>query len=179
MSQDRDEIAIEAVLTGEKGMFDCPIRLHIYGTSNPINRLALEEKLKRDKLIKAGELKKTRAEAEAQRKVLGIKGSQSRIGLDGGTAEPEVSLEELAQASQTVQDQHRGDAIKSFVVDEDFLSKMTMAEQPAVLESTLLPYQLQVRSPSCCAQGGLRALRLGHNTKHAEYVGTRQGLTSI
>ncbi|KAK6220366.1 rad5-like protein (SNF2 family domain-containing protein) [Colletotrichum tabaci] len=140
---DRDEIAIEAVLTGEKGMFDCPIRLHIYGTSNPINRLALEEKLKRDKLIKAGELKKTRAEAEAQRKVLGIKGSQSRIGLDGGTAEPEVSLEELAQASQTVQDQHRGDAIKSFVVDEDFLSKMTMAEQPAVLESTLLPYQLQ------------------------------------
>ncbi|TIC99540.1 Helicase-like transcription factor [Colletotrichum higginsianum] len=140
---DRDEIAIEAVLTGEKGMFDCPIRLHIYGTSNPINRLALEEKLKRDKLIKAGELKKTRAEAEAQRKVLGIKGSQSRIGLDGGTAAPEVSLEELAQASQTVQDQHRGDAIKSFVVDEDFLSKMTMAEQPAVLESTLLPYQLQ------------------------------------
>ncbi|KAJ0162501.1 Helicase-like transcription factor [Colletotrichum tanaceti] len=140
---DRDEIAIEAVLTGEKGMFDCPIRLHIYGTSNPINRLALEEKLKRDKLIKAGELKKTRAEAEAQRKVLGIKGSQSTIGLDGGTAEPEVSLEELAQASQTVQDQHRGDAIKSFVVDEDFLTKMAMAEQPAVLESTLLPYQLQ------------------------------------
>ncbi|KAK2040137.1 SNF2 family domain-containing protein [Colletotrichum somersetense] len=140
---DRDEIAIEAVLTGEKGMFDCPIRLQIYGTSNRIDRLALEEKLKRDKLIKAGELKKTRAEADAQRKMLGIRGSQSTVGLDGGTAEPEVSLEELARASQAVQGQPRGDAVRSFVVDEDFLSKMPMAEQPAVLESTLLPYQLQ------------------------------------
>ncbi|KAK1598293.1 SNF2 family domain-containing protein [Colletotrichum navitas] len=140
---DRDEIAIEAILAGEKGMFDCPIRLHIYGTSNRIDRLALEERLKRDKLIKAGELKKTRAEADAQRKMLGIKGSQSTVGLDGGTAEPELSLEELAQASQAMQGQPRGDAVRSFVVDEDFLSKMPMAEQPAVLESTLLPYQLQ------------------------------------
>ncbi|GKT79963.1 rad5-like protein [Colletotrichum tofieldiae] len=140
---DRDEIAIEAILTGEKGIFDCPIRLQIYGTSNRIDRLALEEKLKKDKLIKAGELKKTRAEAEAQRKMLGIKGSQSTVGLNGGEAEPEVSLEELAMASQAVQGQPRGDAVRSFVVDEDFLSKMPMADQPAVLESTLLPYQLQ------------------------------------
>ncbi|KAK7449093.1 SNF2 family domain-containing protein [Colletotrichum acutatum] len=138
---DRDEIAIEAILTGEKGMFDCPIRLQLYGSSNPIDRSALEDKLKKDKLLKARELKQTRAEAEAQRKMLGIKGSQSTIGLN--PAEPDVSLEDLAQASQAISSRPRGDAVKSLVMDEEFLSKMPMAEQPAVLESTLLPYQLQ------------------------------------
>ncbi|KAJ3944464.1 uncharacterized protein N0V96_005996 [Colletotrichum fioriniae] len=139
--RDRDEISIEAILTGEKGMFDCPVRLQLYGSSNPVDRSALEDKLKKDKLLKARELKQTRAEAEAQRKMLGIKGSQSTVGLN--PAEPEVSLEDLAQASQAISSRPRGDAVKSLVMDEDFLSKMPMAEQPDVLESTLLPYQLQ------------------------------------
>ncbi|OLN88164.1 Helicase-like transcription factor [Colletotrichum chlorophyti] len=141
--KDRDEISIEAVLSGEKGMFDCPIRLHIYGTSNPVERLQLEEKLKKDKLLKATQLKQTRAEAEAQRKMLGIKGSHSTVGLNDDPMEPEVSLEQLAQASQAVQGHNRGDAVKSFIIDEDVLSQMPMAEQPAALESQLLPYQLQ------------------------------------
>lgn len=136
---------MEGVLTGEKGMFDCPIRLHLFGTSNPLDRPRLEEKLKKDKLLKATQLKQTRAEAEAQRKMLGIRGSQSTVGLNGGVVEPEVSLEELARASQAVQGHSRGDAVKAIVVDEDLLSLMPRAEQPVALESQLLPYQLQVR----------------------------------
>lgn len=135
---------MEGTLTGEKGMFDCPVRLHLFGTSNPAQRLRLEDRLKQDKLLKATELKKTRAEAEAQRKVLGIKNSQSTVGLNGGVQEPEVSLEELTQASQALQSHGRVDAVKTFVIDEDALSQMPMAEQPAVLEAQLLPYQLQV-----------------------------------
>lgn len=126
-------------------MFDCPVRLHLFGTSNAINRKQLEEKLKKDKLLKATQLKQTRAEAEAQRKMLGIKNTHSTVGLKDVPAEPEVSLEELAQASQAIQNHSRGDAVKSLVVDEDTLSRMPMAEQPTVLEAQLLPYQLQVR----------------------------------
>ncbi|KAF6820228.1 rad5-like protein (SNF2 family domain-containing protein) [Colletotrichum sojae] len=141
--QDSDEIDLEGTLTGEKGMFDCPVRLHLFGTSNSIDRKQLEEKLKKDKLLKATQLKQTRAEAEAQRKMLGIKNTHSTVGLKDAPAEPEVSLEELAQASQAIQNHSRGDAVKSLVVDEDTLSRMPMAEQPAVLEAQLLPYQLQ------------------------------------
>lgn len=129
-------------------MFDCPVRLHLFGTGDREQRLQLEDRLKKDKLIKATELKKTRAEAEAQRKALGIKNSQSTIGLGGSAPaapEPEVSLEQLMQASQALQTHSRGDAVKSLIIDEDTLAAMPMAEQPAVLEAQLLPYQLQVR----------------------------------
>ncbi|KAF5506564.1 putative SWI/SNF-related matrix-associated actin-dependent regulator of chromatin subfamily A member 3-like 1 [Colletotrichum siamense] len=143
---DNDDVALEGTLTGEKGVFDCPVRLHLFGTGDREQRLQLEDRLKKDKLIKATELKKTRAEAEAQRKALGIKNSQSTIGLGGcasAAPEPEVSLEQLTQASQALQTHSRGDAVKSLVIDEDTLAAMPMAEQPAVLEAQLLPYQLQ------------------------------------
>ncbi|KAF9881739.1 hypothetical protein CkaCkLH20_00885 [Colletotrichum karsti] len=142
---DNEDIALEGTLTGEKGQFDCPVRLHIFGPSNKEERLQLEDRLKKDKLLKATELKKTKAEAEAQRKMLGIKNAHSTVGLSGPAAppEPEVSLEQLTQASQAMQAQSRGDAVKSLVIDEETLAAMPMAEQPAVLEAQLLPYQLQ------------------------------------
>ncbi|KAK2763465.1 snf2 family helicase [Colletotrichum kahawae] len=143
---DNDDLALEGTLTGEKGVFDCPVRLHLFGTSDREQRLQLEDRLKKDKLIKANEMKKTRAEAEAQRKMLGIKNSHSTVGLGSSAPavpEPEVSLEQLTQASQALQNHSRGDAVKSLIIDEDTLAAMPMAEQPAVLEAQLLPYQLQ------------------------------------
>ncbi|KAL2256470.1 hypothetical protein VTK26DRAFT_1611 [Humicola hyalothermophila] len=139
---DRGEIAIEAVLTGEKGYYDCPIRIHVYGTSDALGRASLEERLKADRLVKATQLKQTRKENERQRKAMGLKGGRSTAGLGVGQAE-EISLEQLAQASQVVNLRAGGDVVQTLAMDEEQLSKLPQADQPQSLRATLLPYQLQ------------------------------------
>lgn len=105
-------------------------------------RALLEERLKTDKLLKATELKHTRPKpSESQRKPLNFKGRQSTPGI--GPAEPEVSLEQLAQTSQAVQFRAGDDSLKTMAMDEDTLSKLPMSPQPKALRSLLLPYQLQ------------------------------------
>lgn len=139
---------IEAVLTEEKGYYDVPIRLTLYGTSDQRGRLALEGRLKNDRLLKAGEMKQTRIEIEARRQAqkIALTSGQTCVGL--GSDEPvgqlEPTLEQLAQASQAVQMRNAGDVIKTLAMDEDRLSKMPMASQPSSLRAKLLPYQLQV-----------------------------------
>jgi SWI/SNF-related matrix-associated actin-dependent regulator of chromatin subfamily A3 len=44
---------VEGVLTGEKGFYDCPIRITILGTPIALARTKLEERLKKDKLLTA------------------------------------------------------------------------------------------------------------------------------
>jgi len=140
-SQDSGDIDIEGKLTGEKGFYDCPIRITIYGSSIALSRKNLEERLKRDKLLTATQLNQTRKKVEVQREAMGLKSGRSSAGIPA--AEPQVSLEELAKASQAVNLRSGGDAVRSLAMDEDQLSKLPMAEQPASLKATLLPYQLQ------------------------------------
>lgn len=130
------------MLTGEKGSFDCPCRLKLYGTSGPLERANLEQRLKIDKLAKATELKKTRKENEQQRKEMGLKAGRTTNGLPG-SGEPELSLEELAKISQAVTIRTGSEFVKSMVMDENQLANMPMAKQPEKLKATLLPYQLQ------------------------------------
>lgn len=134
---------IEAMLTGEKNGYDCPCRLKFYGTSSPLERADLEERLKKDKLAKATELKKTRKENEQQRKAMGLKAGRTTNGLPSSSQEPEVSIEELARVSQAVNLRTGSDFVKSMAMDESQLANMPMAEQPDMLKATLLPYQLQ------------------------------------
>lgn len=140
--QDSEEIAVEAVLTGEKGYYDCPVRLILYGPSNPFARANLEERLKKDKLVKATQLRQTRKENEQRRKAMGLKASRSTSGFPGDEGE-EMSLEQLAQASQAVNFRAGGDIAQTLAMDEDQLSKLPQAEQPKQLRAKLLPYQLQ------------------------------------
>ncbi|KAK0715646.1 RAD5-like protein [Lasiosphaeris hirsuta] len=137
---DNGEITIEGMLTGEKGFYDCPIRIQLYGTSEAVSRENLEERLKKDKLVKATQLKKTKAESEARKAAMGLKG-QGTSGFPSG--EPEVSLQELAQVSQAVNFRSGGDIAKSLAMDEAQLAKLPMAQQPSTIKATLLPYQLQ------------------------------------
>lgn len=149
-AQDNGDIAIEAQLIGEKGFYDAPIRIYIYGTGEHVARLQLEERLKTDRLLKATQLKQTRtaAELQRQRREMGLKSGRSSAGLgSNGYAEPEpqLSLEQLTQVSQAVQFRTSDDIAKTIAMDEETLSKMPMAAQPPALQATLLPYQLQVR----------------------------------
>ncbi|KAI8963341.1 SNF2 family N-terminal domain-containing protein [Daldinia sp. FL1419] len=141
---DREDIILDGVLTGPKDVYDCPVRLIFYGTSDPTRRLLLEEKLKADQLLKATELKATRKAAEAQRNAaIRLRCNASTVGLGIEDGEQQQSLQELAAGSETVR--FRGDlsSVDIFAVDEDSLSKLPKADQPACILSALLPYQLQ------------------------------------
>jgi SWI/SNF-related matrix-associated actin-dependent regulator of chromatin subfamily A3 len=140
--QDRDEIAVEAVLTGEKAFYDCPIRLSIFGTGNPLGRANLEERLKKDNLVKASQLKQTRKEADQARKNMGLKAGRSTAGFPAEEKEA-VSLEQLAQTSQAVNFRAGADIVQTLAMGEDQLSQMPEAKQPDSVRAKLLPYQLQ------------------------------------
>ncbi|KAK5660361.1 hypothetical protein OQA88_12902 [Cercophora sp. LCS_1] len=141
---DNGDVELEGQLIGEKGFYDCPIRIFIYGTSSALDRAELEERLKKDKLVKATQLKQTRKENEARR-AMGLKSGRGSAGFSRAEPEPEpeVSLDQIAKASQAVNLRAGGDAIKSFAMDEDTLAQMPMAKQPDTLKAQLLPYQLQ------------------------------------
>jgi len=139
---DKNEIVIEGVLTGEKGSFECPIRLYVYGTSDTFERLKLEEKLKADKILKATDMKNTRKHAEAMKQA-------SKLGMKSSTTdtvaqqEHDESLQDLLDRTQTLDARTESDLLKTFAMDEEALSKLPKAEQPEAIHSKLLPYQLQ------------------------------------
>ena len=142
---DNDDIALEGVVTGYKATFDCPIKLYVYGTSEPAARLELESKLKATKLLKATQLKTTRQDAEARRKAsqLGLKSGSSQAGLPQDEEGQNIPVQPLMGTSEMI-DTRVEDSLKDLAMDEEALSKLPRAAQPEQLQSELLPYQLQV-----------------------------------
>ncbi|KAF4449940.1 hypothetical protein F53441_6859 [Fusarium austroafricanum] len=144
---DRGDVILEAQLTGEKGFYDCPVKLFFYGPSDPQERSRIEDDLKKDRLVKATELKNTRKEAEARRKAaMGLVNGSSTHGVGQGLSvpqKPEITMDNVLQKSEAVEMRKGGDAVKSLAIGEDELEKLAMAEQPKQLKAQLLPYQLQ------------------------------------
>ncbi|TWU76455.1 hypothetical protein ED733_007127 [Metarhizium rileyi] len=141
---DYGDLTLEGQLTGPKAQYDCPIVLYLYGPSNPTERRRIEKKLREDKLLKAAQLNKTRKESEAQRATMGLKAGRTTYGMGStGFDEPEISLEEILKKAQPVEFRNGADAIRTFAMDEEYLSKMPSSDQPTALRATLLPYQLQ------------------------------------
>ncbi|KAI9167044.1 matrix-associated actin-dependent regulator [Paramyrothecium foliicola] len=143
---DRGEIALEAQITGRKEHFDCPVKLLFFGSSDPTERARLETALKNDKLLKATQLKQTRKEAEARRALMNLKNGGTTVGLGSDATieeKPELSLEDILQTSEALGSRQESGSLKTLAVDEKVLSKMPLAEQPAQLKATLLPYQRQ------------------------------------
>lgn len=149
---DRNDIVLEGVITGPKDTFDCPIRLIFYGPGESSRRLALEEKLKADKILKATQLKATRKDAEAQKKAAkNNKYGESSFGLASigmqtqQGEQQQNSLQALLLDSEAVS--FRGDlsSVDVLAMSEEALSQLPMAKQPEDIQLQLLPYQLQVR----------------------------------
>ncbi|KJZ79301.1 hypothetical protein HIM_01452 [Hirsutella minnesotensis 3608] len=143
---DSGDIKLEAELTGEKASFDCPVRLYLYGPSDPTERDRIEAALKADKLVKATQLKQTRKAADAVRVATGLTAGASSAGLGSEMSladEAEKTLDELMKSSDVAEFRKGGDVVKILAIDEEHLSKMPKADQPSQLASTLLPYQLQ------------------------------------
>ncbi|KAI1214140.1 SNF2 family N-terminal domain-containing protein [Annulohypoxylon truncatum] len=176
---DNNEIVLEGVLTGEKGMFDCPVRLYFYGTNDPMARLQLEERLKADKLVKATQLKQTRRDAEAQRNTaMRLRVNATTVGLPGDEVGQEGdALRALLAESEAVK--LRGDlgAVDVFAMNEDALSKLPKAHQPQAIRSKLLPYQLQglawmtsKENPKPPAPGSKDIVQLWQRTDRGNFV---------
>ncbi|KAI1383120.1 SNF2 family N-terminal domain-containing protein [Hypoxylon trugodes] len=174
---DRGEITLEGVLTGHKDTFDCPIRLFLYGTSDPSTRLELEVKLKADKILKATELKTTRQQAEAERNAtMRLNSQTTSIGFGAEeTGQLELAENPLAGSEVT---RLRGDlsSADAFAMDEDSLSKLPKAHQPESIQSTMLPHQLQglawmtsQENPRPPAPGSKEAVQLWKRNNHGNF----------
>ncbi|KXX82067.1 putative SWI/SNF-related matrix-associated actin-dependent regulator of chromatin subfamily A member 3-like 1 [Madurella mycetomatis] len=179
---DPGDITIEAMLTGEKGFYECPVRIYIYGTANALGRANLEERLKKDRLVNATQLKQTRKENDQQRRAMGLKSGRGTAGL--ATGEPEISLEQLAQTSQAVNFRVGGDIVQTLAMDEDQLSRMPEADQPDTLRATLLPYQLQglawltaKESPAFPKPGASNSIQLWKRDARGRYINTATNFT--
>ncbi|KAL1860404.1 hypothetical protein VTK73DRAFT_7359 [Phialemonium thermophilum] len=176
---DSGDITLEAQLLDEKGFYDVPVRLYLYGTSNPLGRMDLEARLKKDKLLKATDMKKTREENAARRTAMSLTGSQTSYGLAA-----EASFEDLTRASQAVELRPATDIVQALAMSEDQLSRMPMAAQPTSLRARLLPYQLQglawLRSkenPSYPAPGSPDSVQLWKRDARGRYFNLASNFT--
>lgn len=162
---------VEGSLAGQKGTYDCPISLRLFGTSDPIERADLRHRMKADRLPvevldqRENEAKRRKVEElkrmQAAKKAMALKALASQGGRKGQSAEPRSSqiqfagsssqgdgipvqsLEEIMVESQRLDPRHLGGAIEKFGMGEEFLSQMPMAALPERLATTLLPYQCQ------------------------------------
>lgn len=139
---------VEGIIAGEKGSFDCPILLKIYGPVSVYTREQLLAKMKGDGLP----IKKSGSKAiknvgtivePSNRAKLGFKSSGATSASDSVERLPELSLQDFVQNSERFRPRDVQEIVEAWGVGEDALSKMPMADQPGGLISMLLPYQRQ------------------------------------
>ncbi|PGH01214.1 hypothetical protein AJ79_07985 [Helicocarpus griseus UAMH5409] len=169
---DSRSLLVEGVLSGNKGVYDCPIDLKLFGASDPVKQIELMMNMERDRLPlkaikqfrrerqrkcaeKAKEAARQAKEAAKQARALGNgKGQQWQISEnsmyanlsipDGNEPSEETeTLENLIGQSTSFNPREMGQVVEKFGVNEEELAKMPMAPCPGALSTELLPYQRQ------------------------------------
>ena len=157
---DRGDLVVSGVLIGERGEFDCPIAVHLYGTSEPVDQLELRNRMRSDKLPldaltkKERETKKQNTEAMKQvamkKKLSAATSNRHRFtnSLLGGALSPAPvdagpSLESTMLESQRINPREVGEVVEKLGVREEALSLIPMVDTPLRLRTELLPYQKQ------------------------------------
>lgn len=128
--------------------------MRLFGTSDPVERLSLEQRMKKDKIPltkKKREPKKPEDVVVNNRKKLGLKGTQSLSGMSTQEAleAPGTSLEDLVKGAEVFQRRELDEMVGKWGSPEDILAQLPSAAQPEILQATLLPYQLQVSHNHC------------------------------
>lgn len=173
-------MVIEGLIAGEKGQWDCPLLLKIYGPGEPIARAQLEAKMKSDRLpIKKrshAAPKKPSQTVAPPRKQMGYMSSQSQASSSQPEV-PELSIQDFVTSSERFRPRDVQEIVEQWGVGEDALSKMPMAEQPIGLASTLLPYQrqglawlLEKENPALPAEGSKDIVQLWKRDSHRRNV---------
>jgi SWI/SNF-related matrix-associated actin-dependent regulator of chromatin subfamily A3 len=137
---------MEGTLAGDKGYYDVPIRLKVFGPAEPVTRAELEARMKADRLpIKKQGVaapKKPRELIEPPRRNMGFQ-SSSQPSLSQVEAHLELNIEHFVGNSERFRPRDIEKLVEEWGFGEEALSKMPMADQPVGLLSTLLPYQRQ------------------------------------
>lgn len=153
---DNGLLAIEAVIAGSIGQFDCPIILNAFGPplSSPasdrirekmkadrlplqhINQLEREEKKRLTEERKNAANAAKRAPVDGQPQWMG-----SQVVGDGSQADP--TMDDILSTTEHFDPRNVGKAAEQFGNTEDILAAMPMAEQPPQISTQMLPYQLQ------------------------------------
>jgi SWI/SNF-related matrix-associated actin-dependent regulator of chromatin subfamily A3 len=83
---DNRSLLIEAQITGEKGMFECPIQLKFYGTNQPVEREILVNRMRADKIPVGDAADRKRKEtAAAKERERVAKEAAKRFRKNGGS----------------------------------------------------------------------------------------------
>ena len=160
---DANKILVEGSLEGNKGTFDCPIALKLYGTSDPgprselvdqmrVDRLPLDgiiQRAREEKKRKADELKRLKSTKKGG--VLTASSSQewslgsSQTAYTGtpSSSAPIQDLQSIMADSQKFNPREMGQVVEKFGAGEDVSAAMKMADFPEKLATKLLPYQRQ------------------------------------
>ncbi|CAG8984075.1 hypothetical protein HYALB_00003017 [Hymenoscyphus albidus] len=145
---DERSIVIEATLAGEKGAYDCPIYLKLFGPGAPEVRYELESRLRRDRVpfrtqgIAAPKPRKKDL-VPTTRNPMGIPGSSQSSSSQEPPPSSMPGLNHLLQHSEQFRPRDAEKMVENWGVGEKSMAEMPMAEQPKGLKSTLLPYQRQ------------------------------------
>lgn len=167
---DNRSLLIEAHITGEKGTFDCPIEIRLYGTNEPVERENLLAQMREDKLPigHAADRKRKEAAAQKERQKLANEAAKRAqknggavVGIgDGQNWEntmseymagssqsvgmgPGPSLEDIIGGSERFNPRNFEKVVEEFGIKEQDLASMPKATQPKALRTELHPFQLQ------------------------------------
>ena len=193
---DSKALLVEGAITGQKGFYDCPAALKLFGTTDPIAAAALKRQMQdlrlpvTDHIRADAERKKKEKEIERRRKEA-QKAAVSTKRLGGmqfdengdpkytnfaipGMDGQSQSMEELLSNAQAYNPREVQDVVNKFASGEDVLARMKMAEQPSAMKMMLLPYQrqglqwmLDQESPRLPAPGSPDPVQLWKNTNGA------------
>ncbi|WEW56604.1 DEAD-like helicase [Emydomyces testavorans] len=162
---DSADLMVEGILAGNKGVYECPINLRLYGTSEPTQQLELLAKMKADRLPVAELLVKgkdkrrqqpQKAKSAANRSRNGKRKAEERDathnafgvnmappGASQTERDDQQSIDDIISQSVVFNPREMGQVVEKFGTDEKDLATMPMAECPAALLTELLPYQRQ------------------------------------
>jgi hypothetical protein len=168
---DSRQILVEAETTGPKDYYECPIVLKLMGTNDPTQRailkdkmkaakLPLEELMRQEKEEKAREKVRLAAKKEREKMIKAAKkGGMSMPGSQGSSQIPPGSgefvggssqgdlmpnLEDIIKDSVRFNPRNVDQMVEQFGMKDDDLANMDKADQPTMVKTKLLPYQLQV-----------------------------------
>lgn len=169
---DARKLLCEAETTGPKGAYDVPISIKLLGTNDPSARavlkdemkavkLPVEELLRQEKEEKAREKARLAAKKEqekitkaAKKAGMGMPASQGQSlfregtgDFAGGSSQVDLtpSLADIMKDSVRFNPRNVDQMVEQFGMKDDDLAKMDKADQPTMVKTQLLPYQLQVR----------------------------------
>lgn len=168
---DSRRILCEAETTGPKGGYDVPISINLMGSNDPSARAILKEEMKavklpieelqrqereekaRDKARLAAKKEQEKIAKAAKKAGLGMSGSQGSSQIPpgsgdfaGGSSQIDLTpnLEDIIKDSVRFNPRNVDRMVEQFGMNDDDLANMSKADQPAMVKTQLLPYQLQV-----------------------------------